>query len=307
MIPSAISLSSNSAKINSKTQSVAIVGCGVLGTSLCKQLLSSPRFESTSVTAITKSTSRHESIKENIGALSEKETFQLTTYEDIPEGSVFENVVFCAPPSGFEDYPGAVKDAITKLWAGSNSGGAFVFTSSGGIYGPGDGETVSESTILPEGSSVSPRTQKLVDAERNTLDNDGCVIRLAGLYTLERGAHSYWLERGDGTVKGDEGGIINLLHYDDAAGSCMAALVKGMDSSIANKICLVSDGHPTTRRGICESALKSKRYGGFTMPTFLGSEVKSEKGKIYDGTWTNEFLDWKPMYSSFDEFMANSQ
>ena len=85
------------------------------------------------VTAITKTSNRHDSIKENIGALSDNERFQLTTYDNIPQGKVFENVVFCAPPSGFEDYSGAVKDAITKLWAGPKSGGAFVFTSSGGM------------------------------------------------------------------------------------------------------------------------------------------------------------------------------
>ena len=130
---------------------------------------------------------------------------------------------------------------------------------------------------------------------------------MAGLYTLERGPHYYWLERGDGTIKGDEGGFLNLLHYDDAAGSCMAALAKGMiDSScsVEKKIFLVSDGHPITRKGICESALKTKRYSALTMPTFLVSE-KVKKGKIYDGSWTNEFLEWKPMYPSFDEFMSN--
>ena len=45
----------------------------------------------------------------------------------------FKDVVFCAPPFGFDDYPQAVEDAITKLWEGPSGGGSFVFTSSGGV------------------------------------------------------------------------------------------------------------------------------------------------------------------------------
>jgi hypothetical protein len=40
--------------------------------------------------------------------------------------------VFCAPPSGFDDYPEAVRDAVTNIWDKS-SDGVFVFTSSGGM------------------------------------------------------------------------------------------------------------------------------------------------------------------------------
>ena len=117
----------------------------------------------------------------------------------------------------------------------------------------------------------------------------------------------------DGIVKGREDGIINLLHYYDAAGSCVAALKKG-PGVISRKTFLISDGNPTTRKGICESALKSKRYSSCSMPIFLveldeDGKVKNGgrdgKGKIYDGTWTNSVLDWKPMYSSFDEFMIS--
>lgn len=52
------------------------------------------------------------------------------------KGKTFDNVIFCAPPSGFEDYPGAVEYAASELWSGIESGGTFVFTSSGGMYVP---------------------------------------------------------------------------------------------------------------------------------------------------------------------------
>jgi len=173
-------------------------------------------------------------------------------------------------------------------------------------YGPGNGEVVNESSPLPESTMASPRSLRLVKAEENVLSGNGCVLRLAGLYTLDRGAHNYWLEKSGGIVKGSKDGIINLLHYDDAAGACLAALVT--ENDVRGQIFLISDGNPTTRIGICESALKAKRYGGLEMPSFgADDDATAGKGKIYDGTFTNSFLKWKPRYESFDKFMTSSQ
>lgn len=128
-------------------------------------------------------------------------------------------------------------------------------------------------------------------------------MRLAGLYTLERGAHSFWLKSGK-EIQGREDGIINLLHYDDAAGACLAAIKVG-PSVTANKIFLVSDGHPTTRRGIVDSALKSALYTGMATPTFAeGQSEGGTMGKVYDGSITNQALKWMPKYPSFDDFMS---
>jgi len=171
-------------------------------------------------------------------------------------------------------------------------------------YGPGNGEVISESSPLPEATMASPRSLRLVNAEKNALEKKGSVLRLAGLYTLERGAHNYWLEKGDGNVKGSKDGLINLLHYDDAAGACMAALQT--DNDIEGKVFLISDGHPTSRFGICESALKAKKYNGIAMPSF-GEDDGAGKGKIYDGKFSNEYLKWEPKYESFDKFMEASQ
>lgn len=108
----------------------AVVGVGVLGTSLCEQILSSPDYADTIVTGITKTTARHESIREQVGGNSDR--LQLFTNEEY-QGEKFRDVVFCAPPSGFEDYPGAVADAVENLWEGPEGGGIFIFTSSGGV------------------------------------------------------------------------------------------------------------------------------------------------------------------------------
>mmetsp|Transcript_4301 Transcript_4301/g.6493 ORF Transcript_4301/g.6493 Transcript_4301/m.6493 type:complete len:318 (+) Transcript_4301:191-1144(+) len=283
---------------------IGVFGCGVLGTSLCRQLLETPEFQGWTVTGITKTTNNHESILEKVG---KDERFRVCTSTET-SSEKFQHVVFCAPPSGFDDYAGAVRDAITTNW-NKEDGGTFVFTSSGGIYGPGgvseDVEVVDESTPTASADS-SPRSARLVQAEEACISNGGIVLRLAGLYTLERGAHNYWFERTGGVVKGHPDSVVNLLHYDDAAGSCVAALKQGGASLAATsqKIFLVSDGNPTTRKGICASALKSKRYAeNNSMPTFEFDPATATRGKIYNGEKTNELLKWKPRYESFDSFM----
>ena len=293
--------STSALSMSSATDGIAVVGCGVLGTSLCRQLLDNPKFDSRKVTGITKTTSKHEQIRSAVAAAADDERLQLLTADDVASDAKFKDVVFCAPPSGFEDYPAAVKDAIEQYWD-KNLGGCFVFTSSGGIYGQGsDGETVTETspTADPE---TNPRTAKLIGAETACRDGGGCVLRLAGLYTLERGAHNYWLESGK-DIQGRPDGIINLLHYDDAASACMAAIEAGPDV-VAGKAFLISDSHPTTRLGICESAIKAAKYADKTIPPIVGGD-DMPRGKIYDGSWSDATLKWKPSYESFDKFMAS--
>ena len=112
------------------TTSCAVVGVGVLGTSLCRQILES--LGDYTVTGITQSTRRHEEIRQQVRATQDR--FRLVTLEELPPEEKFDNVVFCAPPSGFEDYPAAVKQAAENLWAGADKGGVFAFTSSGAVY-----------------------------------------------------------------------------------------------------------------------------------------------------------------------------
>jgi nucleoside-diphosphate-sugar epimerase len=112
----------------------AVVGVGVLGTSLCQQILSSPDFADTTVTGITRTTNNHESIREQVGAANSDRLLLTTSDEAADRGEKFRDVCFCAPPSGSDDYPAAVADAIKNLWAGPEGGGVFVFTSSGGVY-----------------------------------------------------------------------------------------------------------------------------------------------------------------------------
>lgn len=304
----------------------AVVGVGVLGTSLCKQLLADPHCKNMKVIGITKSSKSHSEILTKVleGNDQISDRFELRTTEEYngKDTNKFNHCIFCAPPSGFEDYPSAIKDSIDNLWKGNtdeNIGGAFVFTSSGGIYGGGDDievpPIVTESTPLP--TTPTPRIERLIKAENQVLKKKGgSVLRLAGLYLLDRGAHNFWLgntsELAKTEVPGRGDSVVNLLHYDDAAASVVAALKRTIeegnsgDDSQNGKVFLVSDGNPLTRRQICESSLKNERYADRKIPIFLGSkEGRDPIGKIYDGCYTNVYLKWRPKYESFDKFMSS--
>lgn len=106
-------------------------------------------------------------------------------------------------------------------------------------------------------------------------------------------------------ISGRADGIINQLHYDDAAGAVLAALSAG-PSIVNGNVFLISDGHPMNRKEICASALKNKKYEGVAMPKFLGTD-KDPIGKIYDGSASNKALKWDPRYESFDVFMHSAE
>jgi hypothetical protein len=171
-------------------------------------------------------------------------------------------------------------------------------------YGPGESTivVVNEDSPLPD-PGANARSARLINAEKEVLKHGGGCLRLAGLYAMDRGAHNFWLTSGK-DASGREDGIINLLHYDDAAGAALAALLAG-PTVVSGNIFLISDGNPLTRRQICESTLKSKQYRGKSVPKFLGSD-SDPIGKIYDGSASNKALKWDPKYESFDFFMASN-
>eukprot|EP00262_Sarcandra_glabra_P004499 TRINITY_DN15585_c0_g1_i2.p1 TRINITY_DN15585_c0_g1~~TRINITY_DN15585_c0_g1_i2.p1 ORF type:complete len:312 (-),score=28.27 TRINITY_DN15585_c0_g1_i2:165-1100(-) len=148
----------------------------------------------------------------------------------------FPYVVFCAPPSRSIDYPSDVRLAASN-WNGE---GSFLFTSSSAVYDCNDNGSCDEDCpIVPIGRS--PWTDVLLQAENAVLEVGGCVLRLAGLYKSDRGAHVYWLEKGTVDTRPDH--ILNLIHYEDAASLSIAILKK----KLCSRVFLGCDNHPLSR------------------------------------------------------------
>ena len=123
----------------------------------------------------------------------------------------------------------------------------------------------------------------------------GTVVRLAGLYTLDRGAHNAWFNMGE--VKQRPDGLINQVHYDDAAACVVAALANGA----AGATYLAADDAPLSREAICRAAARAPRFAGKPMPRFVGEGGGT--GKVLDSARTRRELGWAPARATFDAFI----
>lgn len=262
--------------------SLLIVGAGVLGRCVAAQWQA--RYPGAVVVGETRSDGKHA----ELAALGI--TPALNGGGEVHNGGEkFSRVVFCAPPGGNDDYPGAVRAALARV----REGGVFVFTSSGGVYQKG--EVLSEdSPVLTEGE----RSLRLLDAENAVLERaEGRVVRLAGLYNLGRGAHGYWL-RAKGQVSGVADSLVNLVHYEDAAAMVVACLEKG---DVGRRLFLAADGVPISREDICVAAVGHPMFSECALPQFDGDGVAATKR--YDNSLSRGALGWEPRYASFATFM----
>lgn len=226
------------------------------------------------------------------------------------QDTTFPNVLFAAPPSGSENYPQEVTNAI-KYWDGT---GSFVFTSSAAVYSVDDGSPANEDTpLVPRGNE---RTDKLLLAEQAVLDAGGCVVRLVGLYHRTRGAHTFFLKQGKVDRWG--GYLVNLIHYEDAASMCHAVLTgQGAGNNRSSNVDVITsnnkhrsrvfigcDGHPITFEDMIKAVEKSGELPGSC--TFTGAPGGPSKGKKMSNEKSRKALGgWEPKYGSFEEFMVN--
>jgi len=264
-----------------------VVGCGVLGTAVATEWLR--RWPEAVVVTETKSERRHASLQE----LGCRPVLRGGRDQD----GDYDAVLVCTPPSTYADgaeYAAEIREA-SKLLA---SPGKLVMISSGGVFAEDAGGRCDEESAVAE----TPRSAKLLEAERAALER-GSVVRLAGLYKLDRGAHVVWLQKG--TVQAKKDSLVNLLHYDDAA----SAAVNALERSERGRVYLAADMAPRTREQIAESARRHPRFADFDPVTFTDGEPArgpKGKGRVYDCSRTMRDLDWKPKYPSIDDFFSSS-
>ncbi|XVF28412.1 hypothetical protein REPUB_Repub15cG0027300 [Reevesia pubescens] len=205
----------------------------------------------------------------------------------------FPYVIFCAPRSKTADYPGDIRMAALN-WNGE---GSFLFTSSSAPFDCNDNGPCDEDTP-PVPIGRSPRTDILLKAEKVVLDFGGCVVRLAGLYKIDRGAHFYWLQKG--TVDACPDHILNLIHYEDAASLSVTILKK----KLRGRIFLGCDNHPLSRQELMDLVDKSGKFSK-KFEAFTGTS--DSLGKKLKNTKTRNELGWEPKYTSFAQFLGVSE
>jgi hypothetical protein len=203
------------------------------------------------------------------------------------------NVLIALPPSAVEDYAAEAARAAA-LWSRT---GRLLLISSTAVYAEQDGGLCGEDAPLADHA----RAARLLQAEHAVLAVGGSVLRLVGLYDGERGPHRVYLRAERSDQRPD--GLVNLIHYDDAAALCLAALTRGA----AGAIYLGCDDQPVTRRQLLSAALRSPLGAGATSSErdfFTGSS--GPLGRRCDNGWTRRTLQWQPRFPSFEHWLATA-
>ena len=155
-----------------------VVGAGTLG----KLVARSWKAKNPSA----KITLKFRSVDKERNALLELEGFNIISKEKGEEEKA-PLVVFCAPPTGNENYADDIKQSLENHWdtgeKWKETGTAvFVFTSAGSVYAENSGGVVDEASE----TARTERSGKLLDGEKYVTESGGCVVRLGGLYSAER-------------------------------------------------------------------------------------------------------------------------
>lgn len=178
--------------------------------------------------------------------------------------------------------------------------GVFLFTSSTGVYTT---KEMGSEPITEEKAEYAdnPRIDNIRQAENACLQNGGTVLRLAGLYSVERGPHSAWIKMGK--VRGPDSDFISLLSYDDAA-NAVCDLLHQKGDKVAGQIFHVAEPRPVTRKDICQTALQHPSYSDFTMPEFNNDEKDTRKatGKLINTAKIESLVHWRPKYTSITDY-----
>ncbi len=158
------------------------------------------------------------------------------------------DAVIACPAAGGGDlasYRSAYVEVNRTLlaWARDRSIGAYVYTSSTGVFGYDDGRDVDERTPT---LAVAPTAEVLVEAERLVLEGGGRVVRLSGLYGPDRYGIVDRVRRGALALGPGDETWMNFCHRADAAAFVVAALGRGRDGAVYHG----SDAEPARRRDV---------------------------------------------------------
>lgn len=251
------------------TTTIAIIGCGWLGTPLAEFFLRKGyRVKGTTTSAA----KRRELTKLGIGA----SVYRLGESGDTPpEADVY---VINIPPSRIERYAEGMKRLRDQLPAGARQ---ILYCSSTSVYGSGEG-LVTESDLpaggpLPEGESDeaphgTPRSELLRAEAVFAADRRGVVLRLAGLIGGGRNPARFLAGR---TGVSKPLAPVNITHLEELIAVIAELVNRGTTAGVFN-VC--AGDHPTRKEYYTQAALKA----GLPPPKF--DETDTSGGKLVDAS-----------------------
>lgn len=172
-------------------------------------------------------------------------------------------------------------------------------------------------------TAVGKRAEKLVAVENLVLARGGTVLRLAGLYSLERGPHVHYQK------KKNEIGVVssrwlNLIHYDDAAELGFRLLISELPA-VSNSTYLGVDDRPMLIQDFLSAIfpedsiadMDSVDHGDSLKPQ--GSDpiqvqglnqkktIGMASGKRCCNLITRQKLNWLPRWPAFHSWLQSSE
>lgn len=277
-----------------------ILGCGYVGEALAREALACGM----KVDALTRNPGTAARLRE-AGVLRVLEaTLQSTSWHAHTQEH-YDVVVNCVSSAGggLEGYQTSYVEGMQSIvqWTRSQLVhlGAFVYTSSTGVYPQGAGQLVDESASL---DPASDRGAILQEAERIIRQELPCerwfILRLAGIYGPGRHHLLDKLREGIESLPGSGEHTMNLIHRDDVVRALLTCAQT--PDQISQRVYNLSDNHHATKRELMEwLACKLGRE----IPVFdaTTSTVRSVPNRRIDSTRIQDELTWKPLYSSYRE------
>ena len=219
-----------------------IFGCGFLGLRAARLWIS----RGGAVRAITRSAARAERLRhDGIGPIVADLMDPGSIREPLADLPI-QHVLYCV---GYDRgslvskeslYIDGLKNAVEAV---ANPAARWVYVSSSSVYGQDDGSWVDETSPtepISDGGRICLRAeQRLCGSSINAT-----ILRMSGLYGPERLLVRVDQLRNGDPIGGNPDAWLNLIHGDDAAAACVAALT----ATSPSRLYLVSDRCPIPRR-----------------------------------------------------------
>src|SRR5262249_22657201 len=199
-----------------------IFGCGYLGERVAQRWKSAGH----TVTVVTRSQKRANQFQVARFAAIVADVTRPESLRNLPAAdTVLYSVGYdrksTVPSSTIDEvYTGGVRNVLASL---DSKAARFIYISTTGVYGPGEGGWVDETTPTDpqrDGGRASLAAEQVLAT--SSLKQRGIILRLAGLYGPGRVPFLNELRNGD-AIPAISTGYLNLIHVDDAASIVLAA------------------------------------------------------------------------------------
>jgi nucleoside-diphosphate-sugar epimerase len=267
--------------------SVLIAGCGYVGTAAAK-LFAQDGWD---VIGWTRSES---SAGKGRGAIALRAA-DISDLETVRHHAFAADVVVHCASSGGNSYRRVYRDGAANL-AACFPAARLMFTSSTRLYSQTDGSSVTEESAAEPDSE---NAEMLLEAEKIVLENDGVVLRVAGIYGPGRSFLLRTVMNRD-AISGDR--LVNQVHRDDIASAILFLARFGVVNP--PRIFNVVDDTPAPRTEILQWL--SARLG---LPLSNSPSSANTKGRRSNKRVSNaklRALGWGPAYRSYREGFERS-